>query len=209
MPKKYPEDPKLGSWVEAQRNLFNREYKQKADSGSSSNEDAPPPPPAAAAASMPPTYAKSPEEWADEMEITATNAAADSAMAMNISGGGVEAAAMEVVNEMTADDGGGKRAAIDNETVLPGEYMDEKLPPKRLSEDRKKMLDSLGFVWSLRSKRTDDHWDDMYRQLVEYKAKHGVRACWLVQKDMVANYISFSQLFAFDLLIGLPRPLSI
>jgi hypothetical protein len=51
--------------------------------------------------------------------------------------------------------------------------MDEKLPPKRLSEDRKKMLDSLGFVWSLRSKRTDDHWDDMYRQLVEYKAKHG------------------------------------
>ena len=87
--------------------------------------------------------------------------------------------------------------------------MDEKFPPKRLSEERKNMLDSLGFVWSLRSKRTDDHWDDMYRQLVEYKAKHGVRACWLVQKDMVANDEIFLHAFALYLSTGLPRPLPI
>lgn len=179
MPKKYQEDPKLGSWVETQRNLCNREYKQfkpKTDYGSSSNEDVPPPPPAAVAA-MPPAEAKSPEEWADEMEKAASSASmvADAAMAMELGGGGVEAAAMEVVNEVTApDDGGGKPAAFVEEFGVQGEAVDGKLPAKRLTQERKDMLDSLGFVWSLRSKRTDDHWDDMYRQLVEYKEKHGV-----------------------------------
>jgi len=48
-----------------------------------------------------------------------------------------------------------------------------KLPIKRLTEDRKLRLDQLGFVWSLRSKRVDDHWDDMYRQLCEYKDTFG------------------------------------
>ena len=159
VPKKYPQDPKLASWVETQRNLYNREYKQtksKPDSGTSSNEDSPPP---STVAAMP--RAKTPEEWAEDMEKAAT--------AME---DGVEAAAMEVVNEVTAaDDGGGKPAAVD--------YMAASPTNKRLTQERINMLNALGFVWSLRSKRTDDHWDDMFRQLVEYKEKHGVRNEWL------------------------------
>lgn len=44
---------------------------------------------------------------------------------------------------------------------------------KRLTEERKQKLNELGFVWSLRSKRIDDHWDEMFRQLVDYKKVHG------------------------------------
>lgn len=193
MPKKYQEDPKLGTWVETQRNLWNREYKQtkptRTDSGSSSNEDVPPPP---AAAAMSPVRAKSPEEWADEMEKAAT-INADAAMAVNIDGGGVEAAAMEVVNEVTAHAGDGNPAAVVEGKDVQGEVEDGKLPPKRLTQDRKEMLDLLGFVWSLRSKRTEDHWDDMYRQLVEYKEKHGVSTLSLVQQDMNPILFHFSR----------------
>jgi len=46
-------------------------------------------------------------------------------------------------------------------------------PALRLTQERKDRLDALGFVWSLRSKRIEDHWDLMFRQLVEYKQKHG------------------------------------
>jgi len=44
---------------------------------------------------------------------------------------------------------------------------------KRLSQERKNKLDQLGFVWSLRNKRIDDHWDQMFRQLLQYKDKYG------------------------------------
>jgi len=180
VPKKYQDDPKLGSWVETQRNLYNREYKQvkpKADSGASSSEDLPPPP---AAAAMPSAEAKSPEEWADEME-KATGAAMDV-------DGGVEAAAMEVVNEVTAapDDGGGKPAAVTAEEAVVQEEAAAG-PTKRLTRERKDLLDALGFVWSLRSKRTDDHWDEMYRQLVDYKDKHGVST---VVRSRTISYVA-------------------
>ena len=46
-------------------------------------------------------------------------------------------------------------------------------PSARLSDDRKAKLDALGFVWSLRSKRIDDHWDGMFQQLLDYKHQHG------------------------------------
>jgi hypothetical protein len=38
---------------------------------------------------------------------------------------------------------------------------------KRLSQERKEKLDALGFVWSLRSKRVDDHWDQSKSVCVE------------------------------------------
>lgn len=44
---------------------------------------------------------------------------------------------------------------------------------KRLTRERKQKLDALGFVWSLRSKRIEDHWDEMFRQLLDYKKVHG------------------------------------
>jgi len=44
---------------------------------------------------------------------------------------------------------------------------------KRLTPLRKQRLDALGFVWSLRNKRIEDHWDEMFRQLLDYKKVHG------------------------------------
>ena len=38
-------------------------------------------------------------------------------------------------------------------------------PPARLSQERKEKLEALGFVWSLRSKRIEDHWDLMFRSV--------------------------------------------
>lgn len=190
VPKKYPEDPKLASWVEAQRNLHNREWKTegkagRTDSGSSSSEDipAPPPPPPAPATLV--AAAKSPEEWALEMEKAATGAV----MAMDTTtttttgtSDDVEAAAMQVVDEEL-------RRQLTLPTTAAAAAMeqqqDEKLPAKRLTEERKNMLDHLGFVWSLRSKRTDDHWDEMYRQLVEYKEQHGVSNACGVMSDIL------------------------
>ena len=39
---------------------------------------------------------------------------------------------------------------------------------KTLSLERKMRLDALGFVWSLRSKRVDDHWDGMFQQVCTF-----------------------------------------
>jgi hypothetical protein len=35
------------------------------------------------------------------------------------------------------------------------------LQPRRLTQERKDKLDALGFIWSLRNKRIDDHWDEV------------------------------------------------
>lgn len=125
--------------------------------------------------------AKTPEEWADEMEKTAAHtmevtelAAMQEAALMDLShqvAHEVADAAMEVVNEVTApmlavgeeltNEEDSKPAAIDT--------------TKKLLRERKEKLEALGFVWSLRTKRVRDHWDDMFHQLVEYKEKHGVR----------------------------------
>lgn len=114
----------LGTWVETQRVLYNREQKEEGWDTAATPEDA--------------------------AEVAATMAEA----------------AMEVVDQVvthTEDEDGGD-VEVDDET---------KLPLKRLTEDRKFRLDQLGFVWSLRSKRVDDHWDDMFRQLCDYKERHG------------------------------------
>ena len=44
---------------------------------------------------------------------------------------------------------------------------------KKLSPEQKAKLDALGFVWSLRSRRVDEHWENMFQQLVAYKETHG------------------------------------
>ena len=44
---------------------------------------------------------------------------------------------------------------------------------KRLTPERKQKLDELGFVWSLRAKRIEDHWDQMFKQLLAYKKENG------------------------------------
>ena len=59
-------------------------------------------------------------------------------------------------------------------TTTPASGLEDNVDKgKRLTEERKQKLNELGFVWSLRSKRIDDHWDEMFRQLVDYKKVHG------------------------------------
>jgi hypothetical protein len=100
VPRKFQTDPKLATWVEGQRILWNK-------------------------------------------DIRRANAAANTTSGSD--GGGVPDPAPPV------DDG----------------------KIKRLTAERKQKLDTLGFVWSLRSKRIDDHWDEMFRQLLDYKEVHG------------------------------------
>jgi hypothetical protein len=64
-----------------------------------------------------------------------------------------------------------KQPTTDPNSELPVE-MDE-AKSKRVTPERKQKLDALGFVWSLRSKRIEDHWDEMFRQLLDYKKVHG------------------------------------
>jgi hypothetical protein len=45
------------------------------------------------------------------------------------------------------------------------ESMNNPTELNRLSVEKKAKLDELGFVWSLRNKRIDDHWDEMFGQV--------------------------------------------
>lgn len=166
MPKKFQEDPRLASWVELQRNLFNRDYR-KPKPEPASNEESP------KAASMPPVIeGKTPEEWAEEMAGAETALDLSDVVAMQVAASmdvahEVAEAAMEVVNEVTA-------TPMEDSKPAAEEELDAMGSTKRLTKERRDKLDALGFVWSLRIKRVDDHWDTMYQQLVEYKETHGV-----------------------------------
>lgn len=175
VPKKFEEDPKLASWVENQRVLYNRDYKTTAaprggglkreDSSSQQNlhQHLVPEPTAL-------DGGKTPEEWALEMEKTATGATEEDAAEVAAT---MAEATMEVVNDVVAADGANiddaalaeiaAAAAAASHTSLLGNDESSKaataMASKRLSQERKEKLDALGFVWSLRSKRVDDHWD--------------------------------------------------
>ncbi|KAL7572037.1 hypothetical protein ACA910_001690 [Epithemia clementina (nom. ined.)] len=144
VPRKFDQDPKLATWVETQRVLWNRDHRSAVSGGaegrkhSASDEDHP--------------YHDSIDpEWAVCDEATPEDA-------------DEIAAAMAEEDEVVA-------AAA----VAAAEVVDAAARPmnKKLSRERKEKLDALGFVWSLRSKRIEDHWDQMFRQLVEYKKKQG------------------------------------
>jgi hypothetical protein len=166
VPKKFEEDPKLASWVENQRVLYNRDYKTHPRGGmkreESSNLSEPHPEPDAVGG-------KTPEEWALEM-IKGTTATEEDAAEVAAT---MAEATMEVVNDVVAGDGGvddaalaeiaAAAAAASHSSLLDPEEGGGKagasMASKRLSQERKEKLDALGFVWSLRSKRVDDHWD--------------------------------------------------
>jgi hypothetical protein len=169
VPKKCTEDPKLAIWVETQRNLNNRDYKAKPKTEPAFNEVS-----ADAASLPPPVEGKTPEEWAEEMANAENDLAPSEIEALQEAASmdvehQVAAAAMEVVNEVTAVPMEDSKPAAEEAADATGMLTNG----KRLSQERKEKLDALGFIWSLRIKRVDDHWDDMYQQLLEYKEKHG------------------------------------
>ena len=67
--------------------------------------------------------------------------------------------------------------AIQNQTDIPLLHSNslkvENIVQPRLSQERVRKLEELEFVWSLRSKKADEHWKGMYNALLEYKAKYG------------------------------------
>lgn len=142
---------------------------------------------------------KTPEEWAEELEggpietATAEDVAAAVAATM-------EAATMEVVEAVTNDvvvteaalaaGADAKPAAVEVPAAVATLEGADK-PAKKLTEERKTKLEELGFVWSLRSKRVDDHWDDMFLKLVQYKEQHG--DCLVPSRFEVRYFVSFEK----------------
>lgn len=165
VPRKYEDDPKLATWVETQRVLWNRDYRENGDP--KSHLALPEPTAIPGALSLNAVDHKITDQWdlpkhvgataEDAAELAATMAE-DDELARH------EAAAAAVVEAAETAD-----MAMDDATYAT------KLPllHKRLTRERKDRLDAIGFVWSLRNKRIDDHWDEMFRQLVQYKEMHG------------------------------------
>ncbi|KAG7356875.1 helicase domain protein [Nitzschia inconspicua] len=159
VPRKYEKDQKLSTWVETQRVLWNRDYRQK-----------------------------DPKEAVEAAAATA--AATTIALAgYNADNPNLPAPVYEVAPATTTTRGNTSTntdAYVNGENVsdqmntgvhfVPNSPVTAKVAAdrgKRLTLERKKKLDELGFVWSLRSKRIEDHWDEMFQQLLQYKEEHG------------------------------------
>lgn len=167
VPKKYEEDPKLASWIENQRVLYNRDYKSHEPRSSLFKQDSS----YSGIAYSSPSEGKTPEEWGLEMD-KGTPATEEDAAEVAAT---MAEATMEVVNDVVApiDDatmdemGAVEEPTSDTDVAMDSpngdgtEPMSENMLQhvRRLSQERKEKLDALGFVWSLRSKRVDDHWD--------------------------------------------------
>jgi hypothetical protein len=175
VPRRYEEDHKLATWVETQRVLWNRDYRDGGIELKSSLQ-LPEPTDVPAVASLA-LAGKTPEEWAEEIGKPEFGATAEDAAELTAT------MAEESMHVMQAMDEDAQAAAVMTAAAdaaaeaVDGPIGEEAAKmlaanPKRLSQNRKERLDALGFVWSLRNKRIDDHWDEMFRQLVEYKHKH-------------------------------------
>lgn len=58
-----------------------------------------------------------------------------------------------------------------------------------MSQDRKDMLDSLGFVWQVRDR---PGWDSRYEELVEFKKQHGHTVSRLILEQIIHSFWSVS-----------------
>jgi Helicase associated domain len=189
VPRKFEKDPKLSTWVETQRILWNRDYRGKpsravTDHGIATegdNHDAPP--------------HLSPDDrndslFADERDVPMLSEPAH--------------APEEEQEYCTNSHVGRYSQQLNEDHVVPFPRQPEDTEPdfptaqagvlcdvpelgdlvvpttdlennngKRLTLERKHKLDQIGFVWSLRTKRIEDHWDTMFRQLLDYKTAHG------------------------------------
>ena len=162
VPRKYEADPKLSTWVEQQRAAWNRDYNSNKtttattqpapmmmNEGSINQNQIDYP----TAASFVVGEDEAHHSPADEDDDAMWNAVAD----MD--------STHPILHSPTMT------AAATTGLLSPtGSVL---VPYKKLSLERKEKLDAVGFVWSLRSKRIGDHWDEMFRQLVDYKDRHG------------------------------------
>jgi hypothetical protein len=178
VPRKYEHDPKLASWVETQRVLWNKDYRQFSLQEEAGEGYVEKPCPGEA---YPACAVLDPLDVHNEQLVTALPPASTTATSTTGWQGATPEDAAEVAATMaleaptavstttvpaiSLEGGGAVDADAEGAAIVP--FI------KRLTPERKEKLDSLGFVWSLRSKRIEDHWDEMFRQLVEYKTGHG------------------------------------
>jgi hypothetical protein len=156
VPRKYDKDPKLSTWVETQRILFNRDFRNIDPKGAV----------AAAAATAAATSVALADYASGNTDSSGPVYESTSVMA---TGGAVPH--QEAANaSFTSADSNPEGVPLPS---IPGAAMIAADRGKRLTPERKQKLDEIGFVWSLRSKRIEDHWDDMFKQLVAYKVEHG------------------------------------
>jgi hypothetical protein len=132
VPRKYEDDPRLAAWVETQRALWNRDYRE-------TNISHPLPLPDDADAPAVVDLSLNPAAWDLGMAEDAIDA--------------VDTGIRYEYDHLDATEA----SEVEKDYSL--------LPPKRLSQDRKDKLDAIGFVWSLRNKRVEDHWDTMFHQV--------------------------------------------
>lgn len=151
MPRKYEKDPRLAAWVETQRILWNRDFREAGEGN-------------------PEVRTEAQIDAVEKNDASSLNQITDLAdeRAMSF----VEASG--ITGECTTNmEGEREDACVENITQRSIYASNEEdcesmnLPTelKRLSCERKDKLDKLGFVWSLRTKRIEDHWDDMFRQV--------------------------------------------
>ena len=166
VPRKYEADPKLSTWVEQQRAAWNRDYNNTKTTATSTTTQPVPMMMNEGSAnqnqnqnqySTTASLGLGEEEGVhhsdhqqDEEDDAIWNAVAD-------------------MDNMTA----ATTTAATTTGLLLSPTGGGLVPYKKLSLERKQKLDAVGFVWSLRSKRIGDHWDEMFRQLVDYKNRHG------------------------------------
>jgi hypothetical protein len=132
VPKRFKEDPKLGTWVDTQRVQFKKMKKKLEENGI--------------------TY-EGPED------------------------------AKEAKYDDDADEGSLSSTNGTNQ----GQSMNAKPVVGRLTDDRIRRLENLGFVWSLR-----DDWQKHYLELKEYKEEHGhcnVSICGVVRKLLCCHHV--------------------
>lgn len=162
VPRKYEPDQKLATWVETQRVLWNRDFReQKAAEWVAKRTE------------IPPSVAESHMSESQYVVAVATDALAAAAAEVAVEAINTqrEDAAVACYNQLAAASQHHMPALSTNEladresetmdvdTTLPVDEDDQKpSPAKRLTVERKEKLDEIGFVWSLRSKRVDDHW---------------------------------------------------
>lgn len=146
VPRKYEKDSKLSRWVETQRVLWNRDNNNNNRKQIQHNDNF-----NEAAATMMAISNNPVLTGTSSPEGFATTSPIDPSVSIELAGNDPE------INTDLPE----LMATIDDTKA------------KRLTPERKLKLDNLGFVWSLRSKRIEDHWDEMFKQLLAYKEHHG------------------------------------
>ena len=143
VPRKYDKDPQLSRFVETMRIFWNRDFRKESPKEAVAAA-------AATAAATTVALADFASESADPIEPVDESA---SVMAV---GGAVlhqQAAADTSIPTVNSNLGGAPVPAIPGAAKIAADT------GKRLTPERKQKLDEIGFVWSLRSKRIEDHWD--------------------------------------------------